>query len=131
MKKYLVTIEFRYSDAPKNDYDSGHNTKKITIGVFDDFDEAAAEGNKALEVFESKFKLNPHTNRKERFTKNGGCFGNANTLITNLGYLQTPFGFYAKIDTLNYLPVSESIEDVLQSVKRYKEYKAKEDEANN
>lgn len=130
MKKYLVSIEFRYRDAPKNDYDSGHNTKKVTIGVFDDLYTGITEGNKALEVLESKFKLNPNTNRKERFSKNGGCFGGAKTLVTNLGYLQTPFEFYAKIDTLNYLPVNESIEDVLQSVKRYKEYKTKEDEAN-
>lgn len=123
MEKYLVTIEFRYSDAPKNEYNITHHSKTITIGVFDEFDTACVEGNKALEIFESNFKLNSNWNKKERFSKNGGAFGNKHTLISNLAYLQTPFEFYAKIETLKYLPVEESIEDVLQAVDRYKKYK--------
>lgn len=118
MTKELVTIEFRYRDKPKNEDFSGHKTKTITIGVFDTFDEAIIEGNKSLEIFEKKFKLNSAWKRKERFSKNGGCFGSANRLITDLAYLQTPFSFFAKITTLHYNEVEESINGVLEAIKR-------------
>lgn len=118
MTKELVTIEFRYRDKPKNEHFSGHETKTITIGVFDTFDEAIIEGNKSLEIFEKKFKLNSAWNRKERFSKNGGCFGSANRLITDLAYLQTPFSFFATIKTLHYNEVEESINGVLEAIKR-------------
>lgn len=130
MKKELVTIEFRYRDVPKGEWDSGHPSKTITIGVFDTLDEAITEGNKALEVLESKFNLHEFPNgtkaKKERFSKNGGCFGSANKLITNLAYLKTPFAFYAKITTLNYNDVDQTINEVLEATKRYKDYKLKE-----
>lgn len=123
MKKYLVTIEFRYTS--KREYSHGSNMyieKPITIGVFDDFDAACIEGNKALEVLESKFKMHtfPQGNeaKKERFGKNGGCFGSPNTLITNLAYLKTPFAFFAKIETLHYEDTAQTIEDVLKDLKK-------------
>jgi hypothetical protein len=118
MTKELVTIEFRYRDKPKNEHFSGRETKTITIGVFDTFDEAIIEGNKALEIFEKKFELNSAWNRKERFSKNGGCFGSANRLISELAYLRTPFSFFAKITTLHYNEVEESINGVLEAIKR-------------
>jgi hypothetical protein len=129
MEKYLVTIEFRYSDAPKYDYDydSTSRNKEVTIGVYDDFDDACKGGNKVLEYLETKYKLNPNYNRKERFSKNGGCFGSKRTLISNLAYIQTPFTFYAKITTLKY---EDSIEDVIDSVansvSNYRKYKTHE-----
>ena len=52
MKKYLLTIEFRYSDAPKFEDGTTYQNKMVTIGVFDDYDTAVIEGNKALEIFE-------------------------------------------------------------------------------
>ena len=126
MEKKLLTIEFRYCDAPKGEYDSGHKDKTITIGVFDTYDEAALEGNKIMEIFESHFKLNPNWNRKERFSKNGGCFGYPKSLITDLGYLQMPFSFYAKIQTLKFGDIEQTISEVLESVERYKVYKKSE-----
>ena len=123
MTKELLTIEFRYKDVPKGEYDSEHKSKTITIGVFDTFEEAIVEGNKAMEVFEDYFKLNPHYNTKERFSKNGGCFGYPKRIITALGYLHTPFEFYAKIEELKYDDVDKTIIEVLKSVDRYKEHK--------
>lgn len=122
MKKYLVTIEFRYTS--KREYSSGgnmHVNKTITIGTFDNFDMAISEGNKQMEVLESKFKIHtfPQGNeaKKERFSKNGGCFNSPNTLITNLAYLKTPFEFYAKIVTLHYEDTAQAIEEVLKDLK--------------
>jgi hypothetical protein len=124
MTKELLTIEFRYNDIPKSDTDSKHRSKSktITIGVFDTFEEAIAEGNKAMEVFEKHFELNPHYNKKERFSTNGGCFGYPKRLITALGYLQIPFEFYAKIEQLKYDDVEQTIVEVLEAGKRYEDY---------
>jgi len=122
MTKELVTIEFRYNNKPQVECHSGFTTKTITIGVFDTLDEAIIEGNKALEVFEKHFKLNTAYNKKERFSKNGGCFGYANRLITDLAYLQTPFSFFAKIQQLKYNDVEQTITDVLDGIVRYKNY---------
>lgn len=122
MKKYLVTIEFRYTS--KRGYSSGGNisvNKTITIGVFDDFDTACIEGNKQMEILESKFKIHVFPKgdeaKKERFSKNGGCFNSPNTLISNLAYLKTPFNFFAKIDTLHYEETAQAIEEVLKDLK--------------
>lgn len=127
MTKELVTIEFRYYDKPKNENFSGSETKTITIGVFDTLDEAIIEGNKAIEVFEKHFKLHSFPNgriaTKDRFSKNGGCFGSANRLITPLAYLKTPFDFYAKITQLKYDDVEQTILNVLEARKNYIKYK--------
>jgi hypothetical protein len=129
MTKELVTIEFRYRDKPYNEDFSGHESKTITIGVFDTFDEAIVEGNKALEIFEKHFALNTAWNKKDRFGKNNGCFGSATRLVTPLAYLQTPFDFYAKITKLTYAEVEQTIAEVLEANKRYKEHKQKEKES--
>lgn len=128
MTKELVTIEFRYLDKPRSDHFSGNETKTITVGVFDTLEEAIVEGNKALEIFEKHFKLNTAWNRKERFSKNGGCFGSEKRLISNSAYLQTPFSFFAKITKLKYDDVEESILGVLEAGKRHREHKQKQEE---
>lgn len=122
MKKYLVTIEFRYTS--KREYSSGGNmsvNKTITIGVYDDFDIAISEGNKQMEILESKFKIHTFPQgdeaKRERFSKNGGSFNSPKTLISNLAYLKTPFSFYAKIDILHYEDTAQTIEDVLKDLK--------------
>ena len=121
--KELLTIEFRYHDKPEGENDGGSRTKTITVGVFDTLDEAIVEGNKALEIFEKHFKLNTAWNKKDRFSKNGGCFGSANRLITPLAYLQCPFDFYAKITKLSYSDVEQTIVEVLEATNRRREYK--------
>jgi len=45
MKKELLTIEFRYHDKPLSKDFGGHESKTITIGVYDTLDEAIIEGN--------------------------------------------------------------------------------------
>lgn len=130
MEKFLVTIEFRYSDAPRYEDDCTSKNKEITIGVYDDFDEACKCGNELMEKLESKFKLHKFPDgreaKRERFSKNGGCFGYKHDLITNLAYLKTPFQFYAKITTLRYGVIDDIINDVVCATKRYREYKISE-----
>ena len=127
MKKYLVKIEFRYYDAPKTEDEYTSKTKKVTIGVYDTLEEACKNGNNLLEVLESKFELHQFPNgtkaSKERFSKNGGYLGSKKDLVSNLAYLKTPFEFYAKIETLEYSPIEEVIENVVSASKRYMDYK--------
>ena len=132
MDKELLTIDFRYSDK-RPDYENiSHESKKITIGVFDTLEEAIIAGNKTLELLESKFKLHifPKGNlaSKERFGITNGCFGNPKRLISDLAYLQTPFSFYAKIEKLKYDDVEQTILNVLDARKRYDKYKKELDE---
>lgn len=128
MEKHLVTIEFRYDDA--DEFDVRYKSRTVTIGVYDDFDEACKEGNKVLENLESKFELHKfpqgHYAPKERFSKNGGCFGGKKNLITNLAYLKTPFDFYAKITTLKYNIIDDVIIEACEAADRYRKYKNNE-----
>ena len=127
MKKYLVRIEFRYADAPKTEDGYTSKTKRVTIGVYDTFLEACLSGNNLLEVLENKFELHQYPDgtkaSKERFSKNGGILGGKKNLVSNLAYLKTPFEFYAKIETLEYSPIDEAIEDVVSASKRYINYR--------
>jgi hypothetical protein len=127
MEKYIVSIEFRYKDAPLEGYDYTSHTNTVTVGIYDDFEEACNSGNTLMETLEKKFELHEFPNgqkaKKERFSKNGGCFGGKHTLITNLAYLKTPFEFYAKITTLKYEPIEEKLTKVLNSIGRYSDWK--------
>ena len=127
MQKYLVQIEFRYLDVPKNEMHSTSKNKFVTIGVYDTFEQACKNGNKLLETLESKFELHIFPSgvkaTKERFSLNGGAYRSKKDLITDLAYLKTPFSFFAKITTLNYLDIDETINEVLEAGQRYKEYK--------
>ena len=121
MEKYLVTIEFRYKSVTRFN-EPTFTFKTVTIGVYDDFKYACEQGNTLIRELERRFDLHVFpdgtTAPKERFSKNGGCFGSKKTLITNSAYLKTPFQFYAKIDTLTYLDVNIAIDDVLNSIKQ-------------
>ncbi len=123
MGNELLTLKFRYNDIPNEDGLGECKEEVITIGVFDSFEEACIKGNEILGIFESKFNLNPNYNRRERFSKNGGCFGYEKRLITNLAYLQTPFYFYFKITHLKYKDISKTIESITNTSKKYNKWK--------
>ncbi len=133
MEKYLATIEFRYSKVTKYGDDTTFTCKTVTIGVYEDFEDACKAGNGMLEGMEKKFPLHVFPNgrgtaKKERFSLRGGCFGSKKDLITSGAYLKTPFEFYAKIETLKYDPVEETIDNVVEQVKKYREFKSKQEE---
>lgn len=48
MEKYLVAIEFRYSDAPRYEDDYTNKNKEITIGMFDNFEPCTYSDNGKL-----------------------------------------------------------------------------------
>ena len=127
MKKYLVTIKLVYNDAPKDEFLSGYTQKTITIGVYGTENEAITNGNKVLEAFEKRFPLNPNWNVKERFSNNGGPFGEPKHFVTNTAWITTPFSLVAEITVLDFQDVEETINNVIDAQKRYKEYKKNKD----
>ena len=124
MEKYLLQVEFRYDDIPSVENDGTSRSVKTTVGIYDTFDEACSRGNDVLEKFESRFELHTFPDgakaKKDRFGKIGKY---KLTLITNLAYLKTPFSFFVKISTLNFDNVEQSVDNVLDAVKRYQQYK--------
>lgn len=103
MIKFHLTIEFRHLFI---------NSKIITIGVYDTLDDAIIAGNESLKVLEKRFTFK----KKEKFSKNGGPFGRPNLLITDLGYLKTPFEFFARISKLEYLDINDTIDSVMEEI---------------
>lgn len=127
MEKFLLTIRFQYDDEPDS-IDSTCREKTITLGVFDTRDEANIEGNKALEIFEKHFSLNPYwKGRIERFSNKGGCFGYPSDLVSQSYLNKVPFTFYAEIEKLIYKDVEETILEVLDARKRFVKFKKNED----
>ena len=122
MEQYLVQIEFRYNGA------DGYTSKTITLGVFDTRDAANDRGNKELELLESRFPLNPNWNKKERLSSNGGCFGKPNYLISDLGYLETPFDFFLSVKKLVYADLGPVIDNILSDRQKAIQAKLDEDE---
>lgn len=114
MEKYLVAVEFRYTGKPDKIGCTSYS-KTLTIGVFESFDDAIEHGNKFLERLELVFILNGHN--KDRFGKTNGPFRSKTTLVSNLGYLKTPFEFYAKITTLNFADQGDFIAGILSEIK--------------
>ena len=120
--KELLTIEFRYMDS-KNEW---HESKTITIGVFDTLTEAIQHGNKVLQELETKFDLHKFPDgtqaEKKRFGLNNGCFGLPTRLVSNQAYLKTQFDFYAKITQLVYVDLVDTLSVIEEANKRYKEH---------
>ena len=102
MKKELLTIEFRYHVIPKSEYSTDYESKTITIGVYDTFEEAAKEGNNILKQLSSSFK-----HLRGKFGANNGVFGTETRLVSDCfnGYPQV----FCKITKLNF----EDGEDVM------------------
>lgn len=103
MKKYLVQVEFRYNIKTEDEEGLSYQTKKTAIAICETYEQAMQKGNEALEVFERHFKLK----RKERFAYN-------RNLITEIGYLQTPFCFFASIITLEFFELEKKLIELKQ-----------------
>lgn len=117
MKKELVTIEFRYHDSPKWERDGGYRNKTITVGIFDTLEEAVEKGNNALEALSKHFQVRPEDKFKVR-----GLFGSPNRLVTNCCYPTKGIQYFAKIESLQFDNLSDTIKETFEAAERYKEY---------
>jgi hypothetical protein len=123
MQKELLTIEFRYRDKPRGEWDSEHKTKTITIGVYDTLEEAVDAGNKTLQLLAKAFQVRAD----DRF-KVKGLFGAPDRLVTNTCYPTKGIQYFAKIEKLVFEDLSAAIDDTFEAFKRYQAYKASQDE---
>lgn len=113
MKKYMVSIEFQYTTPEEEDeseYACHDFNKIVTIGVYDTMEEAIKNGNGIFPKLEFMFPLNPHYNKRERFSI-------YHTLISNIGYIRTPFSFFAKITPLDISDMEDTISDIMKNMK--------------
>ena len=68
MIKYSVTVEYRYNGVDKYECDTTHKTIVDTLIVTNILEDSIKEGNKFLELLESKFDLNNNYNVKQRLS---------------------------------------------------------------
>lgn len=121
MEKYLVTIEFRYLIRNNNGWDveNCNVSDKVTIGIFEHFNEACYNGNKILESLENRFKLNVYRDGRTANIERLGesVYGSIKkTLVSDLGYLKTPFSFFLKVETLKCKDINEEIDSILKKL---------------
>lgn len=108
MKKYLLKIEFRFKGS-ENSFGSTYRTKKNTIGIYETIEEAIKESRSVCEALEDRFQLNKNYNTKQRLSKQ-------THIMSNLGYIKTPFDFYLEIETLSYENINKSIDDIMEAI---------------
>ena len=118
MTKELLTVEFRYHDVPKGDYDCEYKSKTITIGVYDTLDEAIAEGNKILNVLSESFEVRSDDKFQKVF-----LFGGPKRLVTNCCYSTRGIQYFAKIDQLKFDDLSEMVKETFDAADRYRKHR--------
>src|SRR5690606_6228317 len=122
MNKELLTVEFRYHDAPKLEGVGEYRTKRITIGIYDTLEEAIIEGNKVIDILSKTFQVRP----EDRFKK-VHLFGSPCRLVTNTCYHTYGIQYFAKITQLKFDDMNEVVTETFRAYGRYREYKNKEE----
>ncbi len=74
-------------------------------------------GNNSLTILAKDFQVRPN----DKFTTNG-FFGFPHSLVTNTCYPTKNVQYFAKIDTLNFADLAETITNVFDAAKRYRDY---------
>lgn len=123
-EKYLVDISFKYNCAPNAIPKISYNHKTITVGIFNNIEDAYKAGNKALKKLEKRFPINPIYKDKRyikqnTFNKDGGSMGHPRHMVTEIGYLNTPFKFFAEVKQLTFDDVDETLDEILESINEY------------
>jgi len=124
MKKELLTVEFRYCDAPQDAHDCEHKYKTITIGVYDSLEEAIKKGNEVVQELSQYFEVR----HDDKFSLNGGIIGSPERLVTNYCHQTNGVAYFAKITQLNFTDMPAVIQEAFKAAARYNEY-LKEQEA--
>lgn len=119
MIKEILTIEFRYKDAPEYEADSEHKTKTLTIGIFDTLEEAVEKGNELLNILSKTFEVRSN----DVFSLHGSFGGYPKRLVTNCSYPTKQIQYFAKISKLEFLDLQETIDQTFEARKRYEQYK--------
>ncbi len=102
----MLTVEFRYNE---NDIDGNRRckTKTITIDIFDTLEGAVLHGNETLKTLSETFEV-----RSDDKFKVNGLFGMPDRLVTNTCYPTNGVCYFAKITSLDFNSLSETIEEI-------------------
>lgn len=119
--KELLTVEFRYEDAPSKNGCSGYTEKTITIGIYDTLEEAIKAGNDILGELSKHFQVRTD----DKFMLNY-LFGSPRRLVSNCCYPTKGVQYFAKIQQLSFDDVNTTILNAFNATDRYKNYKSKE-----
>lgn len=112
MKKYTCVIDFTYNVVPdESNFNIGIKFKRITSGLFNNLDDAINRANKIVKILD----------KKGLSIRNFVEFNKDN-------YVQTvsnaPFNkditFYLSIETLNYENINNTLNEIQENVKKYK-----------
>jgi hypothetical protein len=108
--KELVTIEFRYNIPPQHEDDtSSYKSETLTVGIFDTFDEAMIEGNKALDLLANTFEVR----QDDKFQK-VYLFGQPRRLVSNSCYPTNGVAYFAEITKLHFNGVQETVDKIME-----------------
>lgn len=116
MKKYLLTIELRYSRIPKGHWDGGAVFKHIAVGIYNSYEDAMDKGNADIKKILSKYF---QVRSEDKFTKSGLCSGN---LVSNCCYSTDKVSYFYSIKTLNFLDLETEIQTALNESREYKKW---------
>lgn len=125
MKKEVVEIEFRYHGEPQWSHDTGYREDTVLIGVFDTIEEAVEKGNEAVKLLSKHFEVRD----TDRFEVHGPV-GVPLRLVSNCCYPTNGASYFARISPVEVGELSDIVEKIFESAKRYKVWKEKEDNDN-
>lgn len=114
MKKQLLTVEFRYTDAIGER--PAHETKTVTVGIYDTLEEAVVEGNKLIGVLSHWFEVRAD----DRFEVNSVI--GPKRLVTNTCY-HKGVQYFAKITALHFDNMETVIDGAFSAASRYAAFK--------
>mgnify|MGYP003427497216 FL=1 len=110
--KELLTVEFRYDDVNVMKSEVDYKNRTVTIGIYDSFDEAITEGNKALDKLYAFIKFDS----SDRFVKNH-LWGTPRRLVCSHRY-----DVFVKITQLKFEDIELFAAEVRNSSRRVYEF---------
>ena len=121
MKKYIVTIEFRYGVIPKSEYHTDSNSRTITLGIYDNLRDAIDDGNTALNKLKKYFCF------REKFSETG-FLGIPKTLVVDLSRKKTGVSVFCQITTLDLDNLETAMEEVVKIDQEYRQWKSSKED---
>ena len=115
-KEYLLRVEFRYHKMPISDIASDSVFKKMTIGVYDNVEDAVNNGNLTL----NKIKAKGLTVRENFKVK--GFMGRHTDLVTNCCG-NDKIKYFVTITTLTYDDIDEVIATAKKDDAKYRKWR--------
>jgi hypothetical protein len=122
MKKYQLTVTFRYRDVPTYEWGDGDKTVTTTIDTYDTIEQAIDGGNMVLHEISRDLTLRDC----DKFSLDGGGFGLPKLLVSNSFRTTKGVTFFAEIKELSYVDVKGILLEALCAYDRYWLYQQEE-----